>query len=552
LRFAARATKALLVNIWRLLTRRSALPAGGDDNRPPGCVQGAAVFNRRPKSNCERSERGLEKKDASRFSPGRLKTAAPWGPVLRGYRSLAQAAAFSVTLIGFGVAARSQTLPIGTRFVMSHFKANESGGDERLYLSHSTDGLIWTALNNGLPVWQPPGWQPFNNVVRDPTITFAHGFYWVAYTSGNYGSHDSFALVKSANLLDWTFVADVPARVPSATNQLTWNPVFFEEGDGSIHLFISISPRQLTPYNPIPEMRIHEMHPLNPEFTQWSAPVPVELPSTNNNEFWVWKEGDLYHGIYNDFTRPGTPIVHVTSRNLVTGWANPQVLGFHGQEGPMILPKPDGGYRLYAEGGNSALSPGYRTCDFDPAFSASTAQAPVTASVPMRNGKITAARQTLSFAQWETLRLAALPAERRGPLADADDDGLPNLVEHATDADPTAFTPLEARPQLFARIVNDQIHAGLRFTVFRPSSDATAFAETSRLPGIWSDAPADVLIESLTLLSDGTTRVSARTTEPVAVSGAILMRVAGELQPGPVPTPTRRIESRRTGKRPRR
>ena len=452
--------------------------------------------------------------------------------------SLRLAALVLLGLLGARTAHPQSALPVGTRFVMSHFKADGGGGDERLYISHSPDGQNWTALNNGQPVWQPPNWSGFNNVVRDPTITFANGFYWVAYTSGNYGNHASFGLVKSADLLTWSFVMEVPAGVPGATNQLTWNPVFFEDGDGSIHVFISINPSQTAPYSPIPGMRIHEIHPLNAEWTQWSQPVPVALPSTNQNEFWVWKEGDIYHGLYIDLKQQGSPIVHVTSRELLNGWGNAQVLGFHNQEGPMVLPKPEGGYRLYAEGGNSALSAGYRTCDFTAAFASPTAQVPVNATVPMRNGKITTARRTLSFAQWQTQRLGSIPPERRGALADPDDDGLANLLEHATDADPLAPTLRSERPEVFGRNIGGERYVGLRFAWFRPSSDVTAFAEVLRAPALWSRAPSDVLVESLAMLSDGTTRVTVRTAQPVPSSGAVMLRVTAALQAAGTAAPT--------------
>ena len=54
---------------------------------------------------------------------------------------------------------QSPIVPAGSRFVMSHFKSNNLGGDERLYISVSPDALNWTALNNGNPVWQPVGWH---------------------------------------------------------------------------------------------------------------------------------------------------------------------------------------------------------------------------------------------------------------------------------------------------------------------------------------------------------------------------------------------------------
>jgi hypothetical protein len=75
---------------------------------------------------------------------------------------------------------------------MSHFGGNDGGGIEKLYISVSPDGINWEALNGGNPVWEPAGWAPFQNVVRDPSIVYANGYYWVAYTSGNYGKGASF------------------------------------------------------------------------------------------------------------------------------------------------------------------------------------------------------------------------------------------------------------------------------------------------------------------------------------------------------------------------
>ncbi|HET6408144.1 MAG TPA: hypothetical protein VFG14_09710, partial [Chthoniobacteraceae bacterium] len=167
----------------------------------------------------------------------------------------------------------AQTLPAEARFVMSHFKANAGGGDERLFVSWSPDGLNWTCLNNGLPVWQPPGWEGFWNVVRDPSIIFANGYYWVAYTAGNYGKGAKFGLVKSTDLVNWEFVASVDVTLPGATDQLTWNPVFFEDGDGSIHATIAISPVGGSQYNCVPYMRVHEIHPVSPDWSTWSTPV---------------------------------------------------------------------------------------------------------------------------------------------------------------------------------------------------------------------------------------------------------------------------------------
>ncbi len=416
-------------------------------------------------------------------------------------------------------------LPPSARFVMSHFKWNPTGGDERLYISWSMDGLSWTAINDGNPVWQPPGWSPFWNVVRDPAIVFAGGAYWVCYTQGNYGRGSKFGLIRSTDLLNWTQVGPIDVPLPGATDPLTWSPSFFVDGDGSVHVFVSINPVGGAAYDPIPTMRIHETHPLDPGWTQWSVPVPLALPETNTNEFFCWKEGAVYHAVYIDFARGGA-LIHSISTELLSGWVLDRVLGYNSQEGPFVLPKPGGGYRVYLEPGNVAgtVPTHYRWSDFSAAFTSATAQALVSATVPMRNGKPCGARETLSFVAWQADQLASAPIEERGALADADADGLKNLVEHGLGMDPMAFTVPLRRPQPFLRTLSGGSHAGIWFDWLPASADAIVRPEVGLSDGSWSAAASDVAVESQTLLSDGTVRTFARTTLPIGTTA--MLRVA--------------------------
>ncbi|MEO8351757.1 MAG: hypothetical protein ABI680_08495, partial [Chthoniobacteraceae bacterium] len=319
--------------------------------------------------------------------------------------------------------AQNANLPSGTRLIMSHFKAAPaSGGDERLYISISSDGVNWTALNSGNPVWQPDGWAPFHNVVRDPSIIFENGFYWVAFTSGNYGRHASFGLLKSSDLLTWTKVGEIDTTISGAIDSLTWGPIFFRDGDGSVHILVAISRTGGAQYNPVPDMRVHELHPLDAGFTQWSAPVLLELPAANTNECWVWKRGAVYHAAYIDFATGGW--YHTTSSNLISGWSPATALGFGSLEGGMMLPRPDGGYRFCLETGNGGSPIGYRYYDYDSALTSPAPAQSFNASMPMRNGKMIAAPATTQYADWQAEHLADLPIALQQPGADPDGDGF--------------------------------------------------------------------------------------------------------------------------------
>ena len=424
----------------------------------------------------------------------------------------------------------AQGLPAGSRFVMSHFRANGGGGDARLYISASPDGLNWTALNNGQHVWQPPNpIEPYDlyDVVRDPSIVFASGYYWVAYTSGYIGKHTSFGLVKSTDLLNWTFVGEISTAIPGATDPLTWGPFFFEDGDGSIHIFVSIDPTGVG-FDPTPDMRSYELHPLNSDFTQWSAPVALALPHTNTNEFWAWKEGATYHAIYVDFAQ-GSAYMHVTASSIYGTWTLRNVLGFNSQEGGFVLRKPDGGYRFYVEPGNSLPSTGYRTCDFDANFTSHTPLVEVNRTVPMRNGKAIAARGTMSFMAWQAEKLGSVPLADRAPGADPDGDGLRNLLECALGAEPLAAS---APPESFMRSVGAESFAGLRFTRARQFSDVALAVEQTGDFSAWNPG---AITESITLQSDGTEWIHARSNLPASAAVAQFLRLKATLAPAPAP-----------------
>ncbi len=336
---------------------------------------------------------------------------------------------FSLTTL----TAIAQTIPADARYVMSYFKANDGGGDERLFISTSSDALTWTNINGGAPVWQPPGWAGFTNVVRDPAIIYDNGWYWVAFTSGNYGLHKAFGLVKSQDLLNWTYLGNIPIPVAGATSSnLTWNPCWFRDGDGSVRLFISIALQSVS-YGPNPHMKTYVTQPTNADWTTWATPVPLALPNYNTNEFYCWKEGDIYHGIYVDF-QYGGGWKHVTSTDLLGTWSADQLLGFYGKEGGMMLKKPGGGYRFYIEYGNNAATTGFRYSDCSNAFTGFSAETAVTSDTPMRNGKMTLLPGATNFSAWAAQNSPSAPAL----LDDPDKDGVPNMLEALLGQSPLA------------------------------------------------------------------------------------------------------------------
>ncbi len=293
-----------------------------------------------------------------------------------------------------------------------------------------------------------------------------------------------------------------------------------------MHLFVSISPINGSTYNPIPALHTYELHPLNVDFTAWSAPVAVQLPSTNTNEFWVWKEGETYHAIFVDFTL-GSPYRHVTSANLITGWANAQSLGFDTYEGGFVLKRPKGGYRLYLEGGNGSTVIGYRYYDYNDVFTAHGAAQNMTAQVPMRNGKVIAAPATTTFADWQMLELSGLSAAAQAGSADPDGDGHSNLLECALGSSP--YTS-DASP--LASWFDDSGQLRVRYTqapnLINVASTLQISSDLS-IANNWGAVSSALSRRSITLMSDGRELVEWAdiTVPPHPTQGFFRLRAVG-------------------------
>jgi hypothetical protein len=74
------------------------------------------------------------------------------------------------------------------------------------------------------------------------------------------------------------------------------------------------------------------------------------------------------------------------------------------------------------------------------------------------------------------------------------------------------------------RTLAGQQYGGIIFPWQRQAGDILLSPELLVSPAVWSSAPDDVMIESLTLMSDGTTCVQARSTQPVSASAATVLR----------------------------
>ena len=254
-------------------------------------------------------------------------------------------------------------------------------------------------------------------------------------------------------------------------------------------------------------MKSYVTQPTNAEWTTWATPVPLALPNYNTNEFFCWKEGGIYHGVYVDFQYGGA-WKHVTSTDILGTWSADQLLGFNSKEGGMILKKPAGGYRFYIEYGNGAATTGFRYSDCSDAFSAFAPETAVVSDTPMRNGKMILLPGATDFTAWATANTPASPA----PLDDPDKDGIPNMLEALLGQNPTA-PQMAPQPAL---TLGGQL--ALKYKRTLRFAGLTVEPETATALGAF--APAAAI--SRTMMTDGTELIETRL--PAGSSGFLRLK----------------------------
>jgi hypothetical protein len=105
----------------------------------------------------------------------------------------------------------------------------QNNGNSGIYLSDSTNGINFNALNGGNPIFTPPASFGSQNLTRDPAIIYQNGIFDMVWTSNWTGNVFGFA--QSTNLKNWTNIQEIqpftgitqPANVWAP--EIQYNPV---------------------------------------------------------------------------------------------------------------------------------------------------------------------------------------------------------------------------------------------------------------------------------------------------------------------------------------
>jgi Glycosyl hydrolases family 43 len=229
------------------------------------------------------------------------------------------------------------------RYVFATFKGDRAPG-EQLSIYESTDALNFTLVADS-------GFVGSSGTLRDPSIMkYRDGRYYVAHTNppteSCCGRADHFSIASSVDLLHWTDLTTVAARVPGVDH--TWAPEWFID-DGVVHIIASIDTLDNdTDFQP------YLFTATNADLSAWSVPVPLGF-GPNYIDTFVLKVGGVYHA----FTKQETTrfLEHATAPTLTGPWTFIGVgnwSGFgSGMEGPSLVRLDDGSWRMFLDGQGS-------------------------------------------------------------------------------------------------------------------------------------------------------------------------------------------------------
>jgi len=230
----------------------------------------------------------------------------------------------------------AQSLPChGNSYVLSTFQ----GSLQQLLLEFSPDGV-----NFGCSATVSYAPQ-----VRDPSIMFYSGKWWVAHTNaGAVGctQDNGFSVTSSSDLQTWANpICVIPAVSGSA---LAWAPEWFIDTDGSVHIVVAVSTEGCSFGSS--NMQIYEMHPTAADFSTWSNPVLLTVSGmTDIIDPFMVKVGSTYYLWFKQSCSTGD-IGYASSSSLTGAYTLVQSgnwAGWGPAEGPALYFLGGSSWRLY-------------------------------------------------------------------------------------------------------------------------------------------------------------------------------------------------------------
>lgn len=239
----------------------------------------------------------------------------------------------SSLLAGGGIAQSASPL-----YLFSTFDNSDSKRPYGLILSTSTDGLHWSPMTTT--------YSYTDSNVRDPSWIKIADTYYVTYTLAFPTITNSFRIIKSKDLINWSIVAT--PSIQQVPNGQAWAPEwFYDNSTGQYYIVVAGVEPAWSPMKP------YILNPTSSDFTTWSE--AREITGTNFPakviDSWIEKQNGIYYLFYCNNDTGYIEVATSTHREsgytvIKTGdWA-----GWGGAlQGPSLLHLPDGRWRLYLD-----------------------------------------------------------------------------------------------------------------------------------------------------------------------------------------------------------
>lgn len=214
------------------------------------------------------------------------------------------------------------------------FTAFTSTSESNLYVYTSSDAIDFDLLAG-------PTYTPATGLIRDPSVIYREGVYYIAYTTDWTGTN--FAIASSTDMKSWTLLTTVSTASSVITPDNTWAPEFFlDPNDGSLNIVVSLSTGSYGPFLP------YVYTATDDSLKNWSGPTVMSGVS-NAGLGYIDTFPVYFNGEYHIFTKAESNnkkyIEHAVASALTGPYEFVQTGDFAGWgqlEGPCVLQLDDG------------------------------------------------------------------------------------------------------------------------------------------------------------------------------------------------------------------
>lgn len=423
-------------------------------------------------------------------------------------------------------------------YLLSSFRSDGTGG---LIIGASRNASSFDAANGEY------GYVPASGGLRDPSIIYHSGYYWVAYTAGVFGAVDYISIAKSSDLVTWEHATNV--SVPDANilegPQSTWAPEWFVDPDsGVIYLFFSRG---------WSGDRAHRIaYVTTSDFTTFSSPAYVtgsvfpdydgEIFPKYYDAFCVKRGGNYYlFHVYRDGVSVNEIQVAMSSTSPVSGYNTIAKSGNWAgigtaKEGESLIHRGGSNWRMfYAGATNGVLSYVDSSDDWD----TWTAPANVDCGLSINHGTVISV--STDAMAWDVYWALSMRSNKRAGFQKGLIANTTPVVETFANANRTmsAITGLLRQtgtmsgartvtlPDASAYIAGTPVTVADASGTVTSSNRITVVASGTQLLSAPSDVPAviDSAYGFLTLVSDGASVWTLRTDKTPAASESVTGKV---------------------------